>query len=93
MVSAILGPIAPAALAYGQPPRVLPDSTDVSASPVTGPTQGTVSVPILNVRAGPGTGFAIVGHASSGTVLNRAKPKLWWRLAAGAGARWLEWLG
>jgi LPXTG-site transpeptidase (sortase) family protein len=34
-----------------------------------GQTQATVSVPMLNVRAGPGVGYAIVDHVAGGTVL------------------------
>jgi LPXTG-site transpeptidase (sortase) family protein len=41
----------------------------LAAPAPAGQTQATVLVPMLNVRAGPGIGYAIVDHAAGGTVL------------------------
>ncbi len=62
LIGAICGPLAPAALAAGQEPQTL--------ALADAPAQVIVGVPVLNVRAGPGTTYAIVGRTTAGTALN-----------------------
>ncbi len=56
-------------MGFGQAVPVAFGSSLAEPAPV-GQTQATVIVPMLNVRAGPGTGYAVVDRAPRGTVLS-----------------------
>jgi uncharacterized protein YraI len=68
----------------------------VAIAPLPEPDQPTayVTTALLNLRAGPGTGYAIVGQATSGSALpltgRAAGAEDWWQVDAGGGIAWVN---
>lgn len=59
----------------------------VSSAPVA-----VVRTPVLNLRAGPGVSFALLGHAMEGArlpIIGRSADSTWWRVRSSVGEVWV----
>lgn len=75
----------------GEPPASSEASQDAVASLLT----ASVTVPVLNVRQGPGTTFAVIGRLTSGaqvTVLGRNADSTWLYVCCIAGTQTGGWI-
>ncbi len=74
----------------------MPAPTLTPAAPPASADQGpsvVISGEVVNLRAGPGTNFAIVGQAGAGqrfAVLARSASGDWWQVDAGGPAAWVS---
>jgi len=67
------------------------------ASATTAPNEPTeptaiVTTAVLNLRAGPGTGFALLGHVVQGNrlpIVGRSADSAWWQVKAAGGEAWV----
>lgn len=89
---------APAAVSESAQPAATPTSAPPPATPTAGASSQpglTVAVDILNVRAGPGTNYPIIGQLALGTtaqVRGRSADGQWWQIAFPAGPGGLGWV-